>query len=93
MADVDDRLVPQGPSSGSYPGRGSPGWAQYGLPLRQPVGLQQMRHPDLGPFQVMPLQILDPGPRVHAVHQLRHRRLAVDLAFGDSSWIYPAGTA
>jgi hypothetical protein len=41
----------------------------------------------------MPLEILDPGPRVHAVHLLRHRRLAVDLAFGDSSWIYPAGTA
>jgi hypothetical protein len=31
--------------------------------------------------------------RVHAVHLLWHRRLAVDLAqpFGDSSWIYPVG--
>ena len=33
--------------------------------------------------------------RVHAVHLLWHRRLAVDLAqpFGDSSWIYPADKA
>jgi hypothetical protein len=31
--------------------------------------------------------------RVHAVHLLWHRRLAVDLAqpLGDASWIYPAG--
>ncbi|MEY9875872.1 hypothetical protein ABH931_005379 [Streptacidiphilus sp. MAP12-33] len=68
-------------------------------PLSDPLALQALMSDLVAERPRLLVELVDEAPfpavaRVHLLHLLWHRRLAVDLTqpLGDGSWIYPVGS-